>query len=45
MATAEPQPVPERVAADEEVELLRGSVQAGVVAQSVIAVAAAVGLI
>jgi predicted PurR-regulated permease PerM len=54
MATAQPQVVVNGVASngsandvapDEEVELLRGSVQAGVVAQLVIAAAAAVGLI
>ena len=36
---------PERPLPDEQVELLRGSVQAGVMAQYVIAVAAAVGLL
>jgi predicted PurR-regulated permease PerM len=50
MATAQPQVVANGVPAsgsapEEEVELLRGSVQAGVVAQFVIAMAAAVGLI
>jgi len=50
MATVQPQVVANGVptngaAPDEEVELLRGSLQAGVVAQSVIAMAAAVGLI
>lgn len=44
MATTEQVPTSERTP-DEEVELLRGSVQAGMVAQFVIAVAAAVGLI
>ena len=38
-------PAPERALPDEQVELLRGSVQAGVVAQFVIAIAAAVGLL
>jgi predicted PurR-regulated permease PerM len=38
-------PAAERTLPDEQVELLRGSVQAGMVAQVVIAVAAAVGLI
>ena len=44
MATPQPQPN-ERPATDEEVELLRGSVQTTVIAQFVIAIAAAVGLI
>jgi predicted PurR-regulated permease PerM len=38
-------PAPERALPDEQVELLRGSVQAGVVAQFVIAIAATVGLL
>src|SRR5947209_2158455 len=50
MATADPQLVANGVVtnggpAEDEVELLRGSVQAGVVAQYVIAFAAAIGLI
>jgi predicted PurR-regulated permease PerM len=50
MATAEPQIIANGVAtsgeaADQEVELLKGSVQAGMVAQFVIAAAAAVGLV
>jgi predicted PurR-regulated permease PerM len=44
MTTTEQLPTSERTP-DEEVELLRGSVQAGMVAQFVIAVATAVGLI
>ena len=44
MATTQQQPT-DRPTTDEEVELLRGSVQATVVAQFVIAIAAAVGLI
>ncbi len=45
MSQAAPSPAPERALPDEQVELLRGSVQAGVVAQFVIAIAAAVGLL
>jgi predicted PurR-regulated permease PerM len=45
MAISQAQIVSNGAASDEEVELLRGSVQAGVVAQFVIAVAAAVGLV
>jgi predicted PurR-regulated permease PerM len=45
MGISQPQIVSDGAASDEEVELLRGSVQAGVIAQFVIAVAAAVGLI
>lgn len=44
MATTQQQPT-DRPTTDEEVELLRGSVQATVVAQFIIAIAAAVGLI
>jgi len=44
-APAQPTPTPERALPDERVELLRGPVQAGMVAQFVIAIAAAVGLL
>jgi len=45
MATANPQIATNGAPSDDEVELLRGSIHAGVVAQFVIAFAAAVGLI
>jgi len=45
MPIAARQAAPEQALPDEQVELLRGSVQAGMVAQFVIAIAAAVGLI